>query len=118
MKTITLCGSTRFKEQFQTAEANLSLNGFTVYSCALWGHSGNPLTEEDKLVLDAVHMVKIANSDAIFVINPGGYVGESTRREIFFARGMGKKVYFLQPCQLSHSFRKEPRLDPLPSAFV
>lgn len=96
MKRITLCGSTRFKKEFQLAEAQLALRGYTVYSCALWGHSNDPLSVEDKLILDAVHMAKIANSDAILVINPGGYIGESTKREIFFARAMGKEVKFLE----------------------
>lgn len=95
MKKITLCGSTRFKDQFQKAEAQLALNGYVVYSCALWGHDGDKLTDEDKLMLDAAHMAKIANSDAILVINPGGYVGESTRREVFFAHSMGKAVHVL-----------------------
>lgn len=95
MKKITLCGSTRFKADFQRIEAQLALRGYTVYSCALWGHADDPLSAEDKLMLDAVHMAKIANSDAIFVINPGGYIGESTKREIFFAKALGKGLHFL-----------------------
>jgi hypothetical protein len=92
---ITLCGSTRFKTLFQRVEAELSKLGHVVYSCALWGHTGDELSAEDKLMLDAVHMAKIANSDCIFVINQEGYVGESTLREIFFAHSMRKRVNFL-----------------------
>ena len=90
---ITLCGSTKFKEDFIAANVELSLQGHTVYSCASWGHSGDTLSDNEKLILHAVHMSKIANSDAILVINRNGYVGESTRREIYFAHALGKKVY-------------------------
>lgn len=114
MRTITLCGSTRFKKEFQATEAQLALNGYAVYSCALWGHDGDELTDEDKLMLDAVHMVKIANSDAIFVINKDGHIGPSTRREIFFARGMGKQVYYLEPLKdgFHHVERTQQRVMP------
>lgn len=97
MKTVTLCGSTRFKDKFMEIETIRALRGWAVYSCSVWGHSGATLTEEQKLTLDAVHMVKIANSDLVYVINVGGYVGESTRREVYFAVGMGKHVQFHEP---------------------
>jgi hypothetical protein len=96
VKTITLCGSTRFKDQFQQTERRLALEGYAVYSCSLWGHSDDPLTEDQKLMLDAVHQVKIMNSECIMVINVGGYVGESTKREIMLADNLGKKITFLE----------------------
>lgn len=97
MKTITLCGSTKFKELFLKKERELSLAGYAIYTCAMWGHQNDPLTAEQKLTLDAVHMVKIANSDEVLVISQNGYFGESTRREIYFAAGLGKKITFLEP---------------------
>lgn len=96
MKTITLCGSTKFKDAFKKREVELSLAGCAVYSCAMWGHQDDPLTTEQKLTLDAVHMAKIANSDEVHVLNVGGYVGESTRREIYYSIAMGKKLTFLE----------------------
>jgi hypothetical protein len=97
VKTVTLCGSTRFKDDFDAAEARLTLEGNAVYSCAIWGHRGVPTSEEEKLMLDAVHMAKIANSEEVYVVNPGGYVGESTRREVYAAAIMGKKITFQEP---------------------
>lgn len=91
---ITLCGSTRFRDKFDEINAKLSLMGHVVYSCALWGHSGDELSPDQKLMLDAVHFAKIANSEAIYVINVEGYVGESTKREIMFAKAAGKKVLY------------------------
>lgn len=124
MEKVTLCGSTRFRELFEIANRELSLRGYTVYSVAMFGKEvkdkgkkGNYLlSNEDKLVLDAVHMAKIANSDAILVItDETGYIGESTKREIFFARIMGKTVRSLTWTQeidrLAHdtNFRSENR---------
>lgn len=111
MKSITLCGSTRFKDTFQQVEAVLALQGYSVYSCALWGHAGNPLSAEDKLMLDAVHLAKIANSDAIFVLNVGGYIGESTLREIFFAQSMSKRVYFYSLDEKVRKIKSNYRLE-------
>lgn len=97
MRTVTLCGSTKFKEEFQKLEANLSLRGWAVYSCALWRHAGDELAAYEKLRLDAIHMVKIANSDYVYVINKDGYIGESTMREIYFAHAMDKNITFHEP---------------------
>lgn len=51
-------------------------------------------TSEQKALLDALHLHKIDLADRVVVVNPGGYVGESTRREIAHARAAGKPVTF------------------------
>jgi len=98
-KVITLCGSTRFKEQFIETQKRLTLEGCIVISVGLFGHSGdeevwNPGTKE---MLDDMHKRKIDMADEIFVINVGGYIGESTRSEIAYAEKTGKKVNYLEP---------------------
>ena len=40
---------------------------------------------------------KIDLADRVLVVNPGGYVGESTSREIAYARETGKPVSFTEP---------------------
>lgn len=97
MTKITLCGSTKFKEQFLSKEKELTLQGHSVYSCGAWGHSGDSITDEQKALLDAVHLEKILASEKIYVINPGGYIGPSTLREIFFAKTIGRKIEFMCP---------------------
>ena len=97
-KIVTLCGSTRFKEQFIETQKKLTLDGCIVISVGLFGHSGDeevwkPGTKE---MLDDMHLRKIDLADEIFVINVGGYIGESTRREIAYAEKTGKKVYYLE----------------------
>jgi hypothetical protein len=95
-KKITLCGSTKFKNEFEAINKKLSLQGKIVYSVAFFGHADNiPLSEAQKEILDEVHKMKIDNSDEIFVIDVDGYIGESTQSEIEYAERTGKFVHYL-----------------------
>ena len=92
---ITLCGSTRFKDEFMKAQKELTLEGHIVISVGCFGHSDNdPRIEASKEMLDAMHLKKIDMADAIYVVNVGGYVGESTRREIDYAKSRDKPIRF------------------------
>lgn len=102
---ITLCGSTRFKEEFMMAQKRLTLEGNIVISVGLFGHSGDEEVWEGmdegtlsktKKMLDDMHKRKIDMADEIFVINVGGYIGDSTRSEIDYAIEHGKKVRYLE----------------------
>ena len=98
MKTakITLCGSTRFKKEFEAINRQLTLEGNVVYSVAFFGHADNvPMTDAQKKLVDEVHKRKIDNSDGIFVLDVDGYIGESTRSEITYAENAGKFVKYL-----------------------
>ena len=104
-KVITLCGSTRFKEAFEETNKRLTLAGNIVISVGLFGHSGDDevwegMSEdtltETKRMLDDMHKRKIDMADEIFVLNVGGYVGESTRSEIAYAKAHGKPVTYLE----------------------
>jgi len=97
-KVITLCGSTKFKEQYLEAQKSLTLEGNIVISVGLFGHSGDDevWSEGTKAMLDDMHLRKIDMADEIFVINVGGYIGESTRREIAYAKNTGKSVKYLE----------------------
>jgi hypothetical protein len=98
-KVITLCGSTRFRDEFIAEQKRLTLEGNLVISVGLFGHSGdNEVWDEGtKEMLDDMHLRKIDMADEIFVINPGGYIGESTAKEIEYARKNGKVVKYLEP---------------------
>jgi len=97
-KVITLCGSTRFKEEFMAAQKRLTQEGNIVISVGLFGHSGDDevWTPGTKEMLDDMHKRKIDMADGIFVINKGGYIGASTRSEIGYARETGKTVEYLE----------------------
>ncbi len=95
---ITLCGSTRFKDEFIAAQKRLTLEGNIVISVGLFGHSGDDevFTEDTKQMLDDMHKRKIDMADEIFVINKNGYIGSSTKSEIEYAKATGKKVRYLE----------------------
>ena len=97
-KVITLCGSTRFKEDFLKEQKRLSLEGNIVISVGLFGHSGDKevFTEGVKEMLDDMHKRKIDMADEIFVINKNGYIGSSTRSEIEYAIKTNKKVNYME----------------------
>lgn len=97
-KVITLCGSTKFKEQYLEAQKRLTLEGNIVISVGLFGHSGDNevWTEGTKAMLDDMHLRKIDMADEVFVINVGGYIGSSTRNEIKYAMDHGKEVRYLE----------------------
>ena len=97
-KVITLCGSTRFRDAFMEAQKRLALEGNIVISVGLFGHAGDdevwkPGTKE---MLDDMHKRKIDMADEIYVINVGGYIGESTRSEIEYAKATGKMVNYME----------------------
>jgi hypothetical protein len=98
-KVVTLCGSTKFKEQFLSEQKRLTLEGNIVISVGLFGHSGDyeVWTDNTKEMLDDMHKRKIDLADEIFVINVDGYIGESTRSEINYAISTGKTVEYLVP---------------------
>ena len=104
-KVITLCGSTRFKDEFLKVQKDLTLQGNIVISVGLFGHSGDSEVWEHmgegtltktKEMLDDMHKRKIDMADEIFVINVDGYIGESTKSEIEYAKSLGKKVNYLE----------------------
>jgi len=96
-KVITLCGSTRFKDEFIEAKKRLTLEGNIVISVGLFGHSGDDevWSEGTKTMLDDMHLRKIDMADEIYVINVGGYIGSSTMKEIEYAISTNKKVNYL-----------------------
>jgi hypothetical protein len=97
-RIITLCGSTRFRDEFIAAQKRLTLEGNIVISVGLFGHSGDNevWTSETKEMLDDMHLRKIDLADEIFVINPGGYIGSSTASEIDYAKMTGKTIRYLE----------------------
>lgn len=104
-KIVTLCGSTKFKKEFLEVQKKLTLLGYIVISVGLFGHSGDNEVWENmdegtltktKSMLDDMHKRKIDLSDMIYVINVSGYIGESTRSEIEYAKSTGKEVRYLE----------------------
>ena len=98
-KIVTLCGSTKFKDEFYEAQKKLTLEGKIVLSVAMFGHSGDNevWSEGVKEMLDDMHKRKIDMADEIFVINKNGYIGSSTKSEIEYATKTNKEINYLEP---------------------
>ena len=95
---VTLCGSTKFKDEFLKTQKELTLKGYIVISVGLFCHSGDNEVFSDgvKEMLDDMHKAKIDLADAIFVINVDGYIGESTKNEIEYAKKHNKEIFYLE----------------------
>lgn len=102
-KVVTLCGSTRFKDEFYQIQKELTLKECIVISVGLFGHSGDEEVWENmdegtltktKLMLDDMHKRKIDMADEIFVIDVNGYIGESTKSEIAYAKEHNKPITY------------------------
>ena len=103
---VTLCGSTRFKDEFMEVQKKLTLEGYIVISVGVFGHSGDEEVWENmdegtltktKEMLDDMHKSKIDMADEIFVINVGDSIGDSTKSEIAYAQARGMRVRYLEP---------------------
>ncbi|MEU3282579.1 hypothetical protein [Streptomyces antibioticus] len=99
---VCICGSTRFVDEMSAANRELTFAGVIVLAPGVLpraeDHAADELiTEEQKAALSALHLRKIDLADRVLVVNPGGYVGDSTSREIAYARTTGKPVSFTHP---------------------
>ncbi|MFC8202107.1 hypothetical protein ACFUTV_43035 [Streptomyces sp. NPDC057298] len=100
---VVLCGSTKFWEQFTEAALYETVAGWIVLAPGCNLTQPHPLwadpAQADRLkqVLDDLHLRKIDLADEVLVINPGGYIGDSTAREIAYARSLGKPIRYTHP---------------------
>lgn len=95
-KIVTICGSARFWDKIQAVSEKLELEqGYVVIG--MTPHvMERDFTAEEKVLLGELHKRKIDLSDAIFVVNVDGYIGESVSEEIAYARASGKEVVYLE----------------------
>lgn len=94
IKVITICGSMRYsKEMIKIAEELELKEGYAVIQC-VYNVDGQKYEGVDASILDKIHRKKIDISDAIYVVNINGYIGESTRKEIEYANNNGKEVIY------------------------
>lgn len=96
---ITICGSLKFEKEIQEWHEKLAFAGHTVYSMVVLpsqkGNNKDWYTLDEKETLDLLHLSKIEESDAIFVVDVNGYIGDSTRREIKWALMRAKPVFYM-----------------------
>jgi hypothetical protein len=101
---VCLCGSTKSWQEFQRQNVKATLAGKIVLSIAPFENHDDVTfshlseTERQQLTdkLDTLHKYKIDLADEILIINVGGYIGESTKRELEYARAQNKTIRFLE----------------------
>lgn len=100
---VCLCGSTRFYKQFQQANFEETMKGNIILSVGFYPHSAGQahgqeigITPEQKKALDILHFRKIDLADEVLILNVGGYIGESTTRELAYVKATGKRIRFLE----------------------
>ena len=106
---VCLCGSTRFYDQFQQANYDLTMVGHIVLTVGFYPHAksqhghgeGIGHDSNEKVELDELHKRKIDLADWVHVLNVGGYIGESTRSEIDYAQRIGRPVRYLEPVEVA-----------------
>lgn len=95
-KIITICGSLKNIDEIKFQTEKLTLEGNCVLSIIYQTHDNDFYTKEDIKLFKELHLQRISISDAIFVVNVNGYIGESTRNEIEYAKSLGKEILYLE----------------------
>lgn len=94
-KIVTICGSMKFKDKMMDVARDLEIkNKYLVIQCV---YSNDIFNEEEQQILSDLHYNKIEISDAIYVVNVNGYIGNQTSKEIEYAKNLGKEVMYLEP---------------------
>lgn len=98
---VCLCGSTRFKSAWYDATKRLTHLGIITLGVGDLDpnhpDANVPVSPDLKVMLDDLHKRKIDLADGVYVLNVGGYVGDSTRSEVLYAHNRGKTVRWLEP---------------------
>lgn len=103
---VCLCGSTKFKEQFIAEARRLTLEGYIVLTCHVFGHVEDfDMESEAKVELDKLHLFKIGMAHRVHIINFGSYIGDGTLAELKFAKDLGKKITYM--CEIGVSTIEE-----------
>lgn len=95
-KVITMCGSYKYMKEIVFHTERLELEGNCVLAPIDLTKDKSAYTPKDFNLLGLLHKQKIDMSDAIFVVNVNGYIGDSTKSEIEYAMQKGKEILYLE----------------------
>mgnify|MGYP005775363737 CR=1 FL=1 len=96
MRIITICGSLKFENELKFWAEKLTLAGNCVLSIIFPIKDADTYTQEQRESFASAHRKRIDLSDAVFVINKDGYIGDNTKSEIEYAKAQGKEIVFLE----------------------
>jgi hypothetical protein len=94
---VCLCGSTRFRREYERAFYEVEHAGNICLTVPCYKDDPCCKAPEAHARLDRLHLAKIDLADELLIINPGGYIGDSTRNEVAYARAHGKVIRWLEP---------------------
>lgn len=97
MKVVTICGSMKFQKEMREIASKLELEKKYVVIQCVYFSKNQTLTNSDIKLLSKLHYKKIDISDAIYVVNVNGYIGESTKKEIEYAQSLKKEILSYEP---------------------
>lgn len=102
-KIICLCGSTKFYDEFQKLNYKFTMEGYIVLSVGCFSHSAKKahgkditLNDDQRGMLENLHMDKIALADVVFIINKNGYIGMGLQKEINYAVSLNKDIKYYE----------------------
>ena len=94
---VAMIGSTRFQNTFIEKCWELSAKGFVVtlpnFRPATQMAKGFDIPEE---ILEDIGFKRIDMADKVYVVNEDGYIGDSTRKEIAYAKSIGKNIKYME----------------------
>jgi len=94
MKTVTICGSMKFEEEMKRIAFLLEAkHGYNVLQC-VYNIEKLDVSPDDIQRLEKAHLRKIEISDAIYVVDKDGYIGEQVKKEIEYAKSINKEVIY------------------------
>ena len=97
MKVITVCGSYKFKKEMNEITERMALQGNCMLTpIELTKPNKEAYSKEEAMMIDKMHKEKIKLSDAILVVNVNGYIGDSTKSEIEYAKSLHKEILYYE----------------------
>ena len=94
MKTVTICGSMKFEREMQKISFVLEAKqGYNVLQC-VYNTDNIEILPDDIRRLETAHFKKIEMSDAVYIVDIDGYIGEQVKKEIEYAKSIGKEIIY------------------------
>lgn len=95
MKIITVCGSYKFKKEMLEITEKMALEENCMLTpIELTKPSKDYYSKNEALMIDKMHKEKIKLADAILVVDLNVYIGNSTKREIEYAKSLNKEILY------------------------
>lgn len=94
MKVVTICGSYKYQKEIKIVAEKLAFDGYCVITPIDLTGPKEAYSKEQLIQLGLMHKEKIRISDAIFVVNVDGYIGDNTQSEIDLAKELGKEIMY------------------------